>query len=113
MVRGWMQQKRRYRRYRARADALPAGHQAAVDALQRYMQYFGPGRANDLLPMLEDLVDLFGQSAADGTPIREVVGEDPLEFADAFLRNYPQGQWISRERERLIGELDRAATAGG
>jgi DNA-binding ferritin-like protein (Dps family) len=40
--------------------------------------------------MLEDLADLFEQGAADGTPLRDVVGEDPVEFAEAFLANYPQ-----------------------
>ena len=29
--------------------------------------------------------------AADGTPIREIVGDDPVEFVDAFVRNYPKG----------------------
>ncbi|MEU7900957.1 hypothetical protein AB0B45_50045 [Nonomuraea sp. NPDC049152] len=42
------------------------------------------------------------------TPIREVVGEDPVELAGALLRNYPQGRWISRERERLTNAIDRA-----
>ncbi len=59
--------------------------------------------------MLEDLADLFEQGAASGTPIREIVGEDPVEFAEAFLRNYPQGQWIVRERDRLTSAIDRAA----
>ena len=58
--------------------------------------------------MLEDLVDLFEQSAASGTPVREVVGADPVEFAEAFLRNYPQGQWIVRERDRLTSAIERA-----
>ena len=57
----------------------------------------------------EDLVDLFEQSAADKTPIREIVGEDPVEFIETFVRNYPKGQWIIRERERLIDAIDRAA----
>ena len=33
---------------------------------------------------------------------------DP-EFIEAFLRNYPEGQWRSRERERLISAIQRAA----
>src|SRR6266536_3066622 len=49
------------------------------------------------------------QSAANGTPIREIVGEDPVEFIEAFVRNYPKGQWIIRERERLTTAIDRAA----
>ena len=58
--------------------------------------------------MFEDLADLFEQSAADGTPIREIVGEDPVEFAEAFAQNYSGGRWIDRERERLTNAIDRA-----
>ena len=36
-------------------------------------------------------------------------GEDPAEFAEAFLRNYPKGSWISRERERLTSAIERAS----
>ena len=107
MATGWIEQKRRYRQYKARTKQLPANYHTAIDALERYMQFFGPGKADSLLSMLEDLADLFEQSAANATPIREVVGEDPVEFAEAFLRNYPEGQWISRERERLANAIDR------
>jgi DNA-binding ferritin-like protein (Dps family) len=106
---GPLEQKRRYRQYKARTERLPASYHTAIDALQRYSYYFGYGTAESGLSMLEDLVDLFEQSAANGTPVRAVVGEDPVEFAEAFLRNYPEGQWISRERERLTGAIERAS----
>ena len=106
---GPIEQKRRYRQYKARVERLPASYHTAVDALQRYSYYFGHGTAEGGLSMLEDLIDLFEQGAANGTPVREVVGEDPVEFAEAFLRNYPEGQWIVRERERLTSAIDRAA----
>ena len=118
MARGWtkpletitgpLEQKRRYRRYKARVEGLPASYRAAVEAVQRYSYYFGHGTAEGGLLMLEDLADLFEQGAANGTPVREIVGADPVEFAEAFLRNYPQGQWIIRERERLTSAIDRA-----
>ncbi|GAA4582758.1 hypothetical protein GCM10023194_18400 [Planotetraspora phitsanulokensis] len=106
---GPLEDKKRYRQYKARTEQLPASYHTAIDALHRYMLYFGPGKADSLLAMLEDLADLFEQSAADGIPIREVVGENPVDFAEEFLRNYPEGQWISRERERLTDAIDRAA----
>ena len=108
-VYGPLEQKRRYRRYRARVERLPASYRTAVDALQRYSYHFGPGTGDGVLALLEDLADLFEQSAASGTPIREVVGEDPVEFAEAFLRNYPDGHWITRERDRLTSAIERAA----
>jgi DNA-binding ferritin-like protein (Dps family) len=109
MATGWTEQKRRYRQYKARTERLPAGYHTAIDALERYLEFFGPGKGDSVLSMLEDLADLFEQSAADGTPVRGVVGEDPVEFAEAFLRNYPEGQWIGRERDRLTRAIDRAA----
>lgn len=109
MATAWIGQKRRYKQYKARTEQLPASYHTAIEALERYMQFFGPGKADSLLLMLEDLADLFEQSAANGTPVRAVVGEDPVEFTEAFLRNYPEGQWISRERERLTTAIDRAA----
>lgn len=108
-VYGPLEQKRRWWRYKARKERLPENYRMAVDALQRYSYYFGGGTAEGGLSMLEDLIDLFEQSAADGTPIREIVGEDPVEFAEAFLRNYPEGSWIIRERKRLTSAIDSAA----
>ena len=111
-VYGPIDQKKRYRRYKARVEGLPASYRTAVEALQRYSYYFGGGTAEGGLAMLEDLADLFEQAAADGTPVREIVGEDPIEFAEAFLRNYPQGNWIIRERDRLTNAIARAEREG-
>ena len=103
-------EKRRYRQYKARIEQLPADYRAAVAALERYTNYLGGlGDGASILSMLEDLADLFEQSAADGTAIRAVVGEDPVEFAEAFLRNYPAGHWIIREREKLTKAIDSIA----
>ncbi len=108
MVTSWTDQKKRYRQYQARTRELPANYRTAIDALERYMEYFGPGKADTLLPMLEDLVELFEQGAANGTTIRSIVSDDPVEFAEAFLRNYPPGNWIGKEQQRLIDAIDAA-----
>ena len=103
-------EKRRWRQYKARTRQLPTSHRTAVEALERYLMYSGMGGdGTGVTSMFEDLVDLFEQSAANRTPIREIVGEDPVEFLEAFVQNYPDGQWRIRERERLISAIDRAA----
>ncbi len=101
--------KRRWREYKARVRQLPEDYRLAVDALERYLMYFGPADGDSAASMFEDLADLFEQAAADGTPIREIVGEDPVEFVEAFVQNYEKGGWISRERQRLTTAIDRAA----
>jgi DNA-binding ferritin-like protein (Dps family) len=113
-ITGSLEQKKQYRQYKARKEQLPANYRTAIDALERYLMYFGSITKGDvLLSMLDDLADLFEQSAANGTPIRAIVGNDPVEFAEEFLRNYTQGQWINKERERLIKAIANAEAEEG
>ncbi|CAI3791630.1 DUF1048 domain-containing protein [Pseudarthrobacter sp. MM222] len=107
-------EKRRWRQYKARVEQLPPDYRTAATALERYLMYFGSITKGDvLLSMLGDLADLFEQSVADETPIREIVSDDPVEFAETFMRNYTRGQWINKERERLTKAIDAAAGNGG
>jgi len=108
-VTGSLEQKKRYRQYKARTKQLPANYRSAVEALERYLMYFGSiTRGETLVSMLEDLADLFEQSAANGTPIREIVGQDPVEFAETFVRAYTAKQWIDKERARLVKAIEDA-----
>ncbi len=109
-VTGSLEQKKQYRQYKVRKDHLPADYHAAIDALERYLMYFGAiARGDVLVSMLEDLADLFEQSAASNTPIRAIVGDDPVAFAEEFIQNYSEGQWINKERARLTAAIARAA----
>ncbi|MCQ9164931.1 MULTISPECIES: DUF1048 domain-containing protein [unclassified Arthrobacter] len=110
LVTGPLEQKKQYRQYKARSKALPANYRTAIEALERYLMHFGAiSNSETLVRMLEDLLDLFEQSVADGTPVRRIVGEDPVEFVETFLANYAEGQWINKERKRLIDAIDSVA----
>lgn len=105
--------KRRWRKYKARTRQLPETYRTAVDAFERYLMYFGPVEGDSAASVFEDLADLFEQAAADGTPIREIVGEDPVEFVEALIQNYSKGGYVTRERERLTGAIERAEEEDG
>ncbi|MCR2783380.1 MULTISPECIES: DUF1048 domain-containing protein [unclassified Microbacterium] len=114
MAAGWLEkvtgpfeEKKQYKQYKARVEQLPADYRTAAMALERYLMYYGSITKGDImLAMLRDLADLFEQAAADGTPIRAIVGDDPVEFAEEFLRNYTAGQWINKERARLVKAIN-------
>jgi DNA-binding ferritin-like protein (Dps family) len=104
-------EKGRWRDYKSRTRRLPPSYRTAIEAIERYLMYAGPGGDGESgNTMFEDLIELFEQSAASGTPVREIVGDDPIEFIEAFARNYPLGQWRIKERERLRAAIERAAT---
>jgi DNA-binding ferritin-like protein (Dps family) len=109
LVTGSFEDKKRWRRYKARKQQLPPTYRTTIDGLERYLMYAGSIVKGDVvMRMLEDLADLIEGAAADGTPIRAIVGDDPVEFAETFIQNYADGQWINKERRRLTDTIDRA-----
>jgi DNA-binding ferritin-like protein (Dps family) len=111
---GSLEQKKQYKQYMGRIEALPESYRSAAKALHRYFMYQGGILDGDtLVTMLGDFVDLWERAATDGTPVRAIVGDDPVEFAETFLQAYSAKQWIDKERERLRTAIDAAAGADG
>ena len=109
LVTGSLEQKRQYRQYKARMDALPKPYDTVAKALHRYFMYnVGTPGDETALTMFSDFVDLWERAAADGTPVREIVGDDPVEFADAFVQAYVGKRWIDKERARLNKAVEDA-----
>lgn len=112
-ITGPLEQKKQYRQSKARIEALPEPYGTVAKALQRYFIYYGAITDGEVLVrMFDDFADLWERAAADETPVREIVGNDPVEFAEAFVQAYSGRQWIDKERERLIKTIN-AATGDG
>jgi DNA-binding ferritin-like protein (Dps family) len=100
--------KKRWRAYKDRKQLLPESYRTAVDGIQRYLMYFGAVDGDNAASLLEDVIDLFERAAADKTPIRDIVGSDPVEFVDALVANYEKGGYVAKEKRRLVESIDKA-----
>lgn len=106
---GSLEQKKQYREYKARMDALPEPHRTAATALHRYlMHYAGVTDGETSVVMMGDLVELWERAAADGRSVHEIVGAEPVEFAETFAQSYAGAHWIDKERARLVAALSQA-----
>ena len=111
---GSLEQKKQWKAYRVRIGALPDPYRTAAKALERYFMYSG-GIITDgdiLMTMWRDFVELWERAAADGTPVRAIVGDDPVEFAETFAQAYSGKHWIDKERARLIKSIADAERGG-
>lgn len=107
---GSLEQKKQYRQYKARIEALPEPYRTVAKATDRYLMLAGGIVDGDVMvTMLTDLADLWERAAADGTPVRDIVGDDPAEFAETFARAYNGKVWLDKERSRLNKAVDDAA----
>ena len=106
---GSLEQKKQYKQDKARIDALPAPYATAANAMHRYLMYSGGVTDGDTLTtMFTDLADLWERAAVDGTPVRDIVGDDPVEFTETFAKSYQGKVWIDKERARLNKAFDEA-----
>jgi len=106
---GSLEQKKQYKQATARVEALPEPYRSSAKAFNRYFVYYGGYTDGDtLVTMISDHADLWERAAADGTPVREIVGDDPVEFAESFVRAYSGTEWIDKERTRLTKAIDTA-----
>jgi len=104
--------KRHWRQYKARVRELPESYRIAVEGIERYLMHFGAVDADGALALFDDVADLFERAAADRTPIRAIVGDDPVEFVEALIRNYDRGGYVTREQERLNKAIAQAEALG-
>jgi DNA-binding ferritin-like protein (Dps family) len=107
LVTGSFEQKKQYKQIRARIKDLPEPYGSVATAFQRYFMYYGGIVDGEiLLRMLSDFADLWERAAADGTPVRAIVGADPVEFAETFAQAYTGKRWIDKERARLTKAIE-------
>jgi DNA-binding ferritin-like protein (Dps family) len=106
---GPLEQKKQYKQDKARIDGLPEPYGSSAKAMHRYLMYAGGVTDGDtLITMGTDLADLWERAATDQTPLRDIVGDDPVEFAEAFAQAYSGRQWIDKERARLTKAIEEA-----
>lgn len=109
---GSLEQKKQYRQSIARIEALPEPYNGVAKAFNRYFMYYGGMTEGDtIVTMFTDHADLWERAAIDGTPVRDIVGDDPVEFAETFAAAYSGPRWIDKERARLTTAVDAAAGA--
>ena len=106
---GSLEQKKQYKQHKARIEALPEPYGTAAKAFERYFMYYGGITDGDtMITMLGDFADLWERAAVDGTPVRAIVGDDPVEFGETFVHSYAGKQWIDKERDRLTKAIHDA-----
>lgn len=106
---GSLEQKKQYKQDKARIDALPEPYASAAKAMHRYLMYSGNITDGDTLTvMFTDLADLWERAAIDGTPVSQIAGDDPVDFAESFSEAHGGKRWVDKERKRLTDAIDHA-----
>jgi DNA-binding ferritin-like protein (Dps family) len=102
--------KKRYRQYLHDIAALPKPYADTLTALDKYIWNFAAN--GNIMDALEGILHMFQESAAEGVPVGQVIGDDPVEFADNILAQYPDDLWMTKIEKKLRTQVQEAQNAG-
>ncbi len=99
--------KKELKAFESRAKKLPAGYQAAWENIKATLWPRSDFTGRNLMPILDGLLGLLEESAADGQSVREVVGDDIRGFCSALAGEEGAKSYRDKWREQLNKNVAR------
>ena len=94
---------REWKALEARAAALPADYRAAWEQIKVHLFPYAGFTGRNLMPILDGVLGLLEETAADGQGIHEVLGDDIEGFCAALA----DGEGTRSYRDRRHDQLNR------
>lgn len=100
-----IESKKRYKEYKRQKQDLPMVYREGLDALEKYMWNFAGG--DNFMLVLENILELFQDGARNKSSVTEIIGEDPAQFADNIMAEYPEELWFENARKKLNEKIEK------
>lgn len=94
---------RDYRALEARAEVLPAEYRAAWEQIKSHLSPYSDITGRNLLPILDGVLGLLEQTAADGQSVHDALGDDIKGFCAAIAGE----EGARNHRDRWRDQLNR------
>jgi DNA-binding ferritin-like protein (Dps family) len=105
---------RQWQAFETRAEALPADYRAAWAEVVGHLFPYGSFTGRNLMPILDGVLGLLEETAAEGQGIHEVLGDDVKGFCAALAGGAGARTYRDRWREQLNDNVARKlARLGG
>ena len=87
--------------FESRAQKLPADYQGAWEKINANLWAYADFTGRNLMPILDGVLSLFEETAADGRNVQEVLGEDIKGFCSALAGEEGAKSLRDKWREQL------------
>lgn len=91
--------------FESRAQKLPADYQAAWEEIKTNLWPHSDFTGRNLMPILDGVLGLLEESAADGQRVREVLGDDIKGFCSALAGEEGAKSYRDKWRKQLNNNI--------
>jgi DNA-binding ferritin-like protein (Dps family) len=92
---------REVKSFESRAKKLPADYQAAWEEIKANLWQHSDFTGRNLMPILDGVLGLLEETAADGQSVQEVLGDDIKGFCSALAGEEGAKSYRDKWREQL------------
>ncbi len=93
--------KRELKSFESRVKKLPVDYQAAWEEINVHLWSYADFTGRNLMPILDGVLSLLEETAADGQSVREVLGDDIKGFCSALAGEEGAKSYRDKWREQL------------
>lgn len=94
-----------FKAFEARVKKLPADYQAAWDQINANLWPHSDFTGRNLMPILDGVLGLLEETAADGQSVQEVLGDDIQSFCSALAGEEGAKSHRDKWREQLNNSI--------
>jgi len=91
--------------FESRAKKLPADYQEAWEKIKINLWEHSDFTGRNLMPIIEGVLDLLDETAADGQSIQEVLGDDIRGFCSALVGEEGAKSYRDKWRQQLNNNI--------
>ncbi len=91
--------------FESRVKKLPADYQAAWGKIFANLLPYGDFTGRNLMPILDGVLSLLEEAAADGQSVQEVLGDDIKGFCSALAGEEGAKSYLDKWREQLNNNI--------
>ncbi|MCM3274220.1 DUF1048 domain-containing protein [Paenibacillus elgii] len=96
---------KQFKTFESRAKKLPADYQAAWEKINANLWQYSDFTGRNLMPILDGVLGLLEESAADGQRVQEVLGDDIKGFCSALANEEGAKSFRDKWREQLNNNI--------
>ncbi|MFG3620396.1 DUF1048 domain-containing protein [Nocardia sp. NPDC047654] len=98
---------REYKAFEARAETLPAEYRAAWAEISTHLSLYSDITGRNLMPILDGVLGLLEETAAEGQSVHEALGDDIKGFCAAIAGEEGAKSFRDKWREQLNKNVAR------
>ena len=96
-----------FKTFELRAKKLPADYQAAWKKINANLWPYSDFTGRNLMPILDGVLGLLEETAADGQSVQEVLGDDIKGFCSALAGEEGAKSYRDKRREQLNNNIKK------